>query len=390
LPTMERVMLAECTTIGLGGPAARFTEAGSERELTGAVRAADQAGEPLLVLGGGSNLVVADDGFPGTVVRVATSGVSEVPAGDDVLVTAAAGEDWDALVARCVAEGLAGLECLSGIPGQVGATPIQNVGAYGQEVAQTITSIRSYDRCLGSVTAIAAADCGFGYRSSAFKHGTGVAAAPVPRRSRRRSGGASECAVGPDTSVTGRMVVLGVTFRLRRNRLSGPIRYAELARALGTGEGGRVPLAEARATVLELRRAKGMVLDPADPDTRSAGSFFMNPVLEPEQFARLERVVAERSPGASVPCFPAGDGRVKVPAGWLIEQAGFAKGYQGPGGRSGTRAARISAKHTLALVNPGGASTDSLIALARLVRGRVRERYGIELVSEPTLVGVAF
>ncbi len=384
--TLERVVLAEYTTLGLGGPAARLIEAETEQELTGAVRAADQAGERLLVLGGGSNLVVADDGFPGCVVRVATSGQSEDLAGDDVLVTAAAGEDWDSLVARCVAEGLAGLEFLSGIPGQVGATPIQNVGAYGQEVAQTITSIRAYDRSLGAVTAIAAADCQFGYRTSAFKQGTGVAAVPAvpgpPSRSRGGSRSDPPDQAVPDTSVTGRMVVLGVTFRLRRDRLSRPIRYAEVARALGTHEGTQVPLADARATVLSLRRAKGMVLDPADPDTRSAGSFFMNPVLEPEQLARLQRAVGGRDTGTPVPCYPAGNGRVKVPAAWLIEQAGFGKGHRGPGG------ARISAKHTLALVNPGNASTDSLLALARQVRGRVRERYGIELVNEPTLVGV--
>jgi UDP-N-acetylmuramate dehydrogenase len=321
----------------------------------------------LLVLGGGSNLVVADEGFPGTVVHVATRGIRHEPDGDRVLLTVAAGEDWDTVVAGTVADGLAGLECLSGIPGLAGATPIQNVGAYGQEVAQTLVAVRGYDRERGEVADLTAADCGFGYRTSAFK------------RSLR-----SWAAGGP--GVTGRLVVLGVTFRLERSVRSAPVRYAELARALGVSEGGRAPLSEVRSAVLALRRGKGMVLDATDPDTRSAGSFFTNPVLDLAAFAELERTVAASlGPGIRVPTFPAGPEQVKVPAAWLIERAGFAKGYRpGPDGPG----ARISAKHTLALVNPGGATTASLLALAREVTGGVRKAFGVDLAAEPVLVGV--
>ena len=370
----EQVMLAGYTTLRLGGPAARFVEADSDDQIVAAVREADRDGEPLLVLGGGSNLVVADDGFPGTVLHLATRGVGITADRDGVTLAAAAGEDWDSLVERCVDEGLSGIECLSGIPGLAGATPIQNVGAYGQEVAQTVVTVRAYDRLRDTVAELSNADCGFGYRTSAFKHSTGAAG---------RAGAGRRAAFDP-AAATGRFVVLGVTFRLARDPLSAPVGYGELARALGVGEGGRVPLAQARSAVLALRRGKGMVLDPADPDTRSVGSFFTNPVLDRRQFAEVQRRAAAR-PGrggeGSVPHFPAGDGRVKVPAAWLIEQAGFGKGYPGPSG------ARISSKHTLALTNPGGASTASLVALAREIRNGVREAFGVELVSEPILVG---
>jgi UDP-N-acetylmuramate dehydrogenase len=355
------VPLAAFTTLGLGGPAGRFAEAATEAELVAEVRSADARGEQLLVLGGGSNLVIADAGFPGTVVRVATRGVRHETAERTVLLTVAAGEDWDTVVARTLAEDLAGLECLSGIPGLAGATPIQNVGAYGQEVAQTLAAVRAYDRARHAVTELSHADCGFGYRTSAFKRSAQAAA------------------------VTGRYIVLAVTFRLQRSALSAPVRYAELAAALGIGEGDRAPLGDVRSAVLALRRGKGMVLDGADPDTHSAGSFFTNPVLDLAQFADLERAVAAIcGPGAAVPRFPAGPGLVKVPAGWLIERAGFGKGYQpGPGEHD----ARISTKHTLALVNPGGATTASLLALAREVAGGVRKVFGVDLAPEPVLVG---
>ena len=364
-PSAAQVPLAGYTTLRLGGPARRFAAAADDVELVAQVWAADERGDPLLVLGGGSNLVVADAGFPGTVVHVATRGVRPRPDGDSVLLTVAAGEDWDTVVAGTVADGLAGLECLSGIPGLAGATPIQNVGAYGQEVAQTLVAVRGYDRERGEVVDLTAAECGFGYRTSAFKRSL------------------HSWASGP--AVTGRFVVLGVTFRLERSAESAPVRYAELARALGIGEGGRAPLGEVRSAVLALRRRKGMVLDAADPDTRSAGSFFTNPVLDPAAFAALERAVAATcGPGTRVPTFPTGPGQVKVPAAWLIERAGFAKGYA-PGPDTG---ARISAKHTLALVNPGGATTASLLALAREVAGGVRKAFGVELAPEPVLVGV--
>jgi UDP-N-acetylmuramate dehydrogenase len=322
------VELSELTTLRLGGPAGALVEARTEAELVEAARGA------ALVLAGGSNVVVADDGVPGTVVRVLTRGVER----DGPRLTVAAGEDWDALVAMCVAEGLQGFECLSGIPGTVGATPIQNVGAYGQEVAETVESVRVLDRATGRVEDLSAADCGFVYRGSVFKY-----------RDRR--------------------VVLSVTFVLREGAMSGPLRYAELARALDVPIGGSAPLAEVRDAVLALRRRKGMVIDPADPDSVSAGSFFTNPVLE-------------LAP-AGAPAWPEPDGRVKTSAAWLIEQAGFRRGYGN--GRIG-----ISSKHTLALVNRGGGTTAELMALAREIAGAVRERFGIELHPEPVLVGHAW
>jgi UDP-N-acetylmuramate dehydrogenase len=317
-----------------------------------AVRDADERREPLLVLGGGSNVVVADDGFPGTVVRVVTRGFDITgEAGGQACLTVAAGENWDDVVARCVAEGLAGLECLSGIPGLAGATPIQNVGAYGQEVADTVVSVRAWDRDRAEVTDVPAADCGFGYRTSRFKR-------------------------------DGRHLVLAVTFRLTRGPRSAPVRYPDLAAELGVAPGGQVPLQEARSAVLKVRARKGMVLDAGDPDSRSAGSFFTNPVLTGDEFAAL----TTRHDGP-VPHYPAGAGQVKVPAAWLIEHAGFRKGHEGPGA-PGT-AARISSKHTLALINPGGASTASLLALAHEIQDGVAAAFGVRLDIEPVRVNVA-
>ena len=259
------------------------------------------------------------------------------------------------MVARSVAEGLAGLECLSGIPGLTGATPIQNVGAYGQEVSETITRVRVYDRVTGDVLEIPNELCDFGYRTSRFRG-------------------------------AGRFVVLSVTFRLAVQVLSAPVRYAELAAALGVPPGGQVESAEARAAVIELRQRKGMVIDPADPDTRSAGSFFVNPVLDAPALAAVEAAARARcGPQTRVPRFEvagSGDGLVKVPAAWLIEHAGFGKGYNPGDG------ARISAKHTLALVNAGTASTAALLALAREIRDGVRDAFGVSLAPEPVLVGV--
>lgn len=335
------VRLAPYTTVGLGGPAEAFVTAGSAEEIVELVAAADRAGEPVLVLGGGSNLVVSDEGFDGLVVRVASRGI-EV---DGDRVTVQAGEDWDALVARTVAEGRSGIECLSGIPGLVGSTPIQNVGAYGQEVSQTITGVRVYDRKSGEVSDLAAGECGFAYRHSAFKE------------------------------EAGRYVVLAVTYGLAEDGLSGPVAYRELAARLDVALGERVPLSQARAAVLELRRGKGMVLDPDDPDSRSAGSFFTNPLLTAGEAAELEL----RAPG--FPRWDMPDGSVKVPAAWLIENAGFPKGYRrGP--------ARISTKHTLAMTNPEmAATTADLLDLAREVRDGVLEKFGVTLVNEPVIVG---
>jgi len=350
----EQVALADYTTLGLGGPAARFIEAGGDDQVVDAVREADLSGEPVLVLGGGSNLVVADEGYPGTVVHVATRGIDVADGPDGATVAAAAGEDWDSLVEFCLAEGLSGLECLSGIPGLAGATPIQNVGAYGQEVAETITAVRTYDRVTGQTCIIPNERCGFGYRTSVFK-----------RDDARRH------------------VVLSVTFRLAVQPASRPVRYAELAAALGVAVGDQVASTMARSAVLQLRRGKGMVIDAADPDTRSVGSFFVNPVLDGAALAAVEAAARTRcGDGARVPRFAAGDGLVKVPAAWLIERAGFGKGYSLGDG------ARISSKHTLALVNSGSASTAGLMALARQIRDGVRDAFGVSLAPEPVLVGV--
>ncbi len=359
VPTQQD-QLARYTTLRLGGPADRLVEADSDDALIATVRTADRRGEPALVLGGGSNLVIADAGFAGVVIKVGTTGVSVATVDDQLLVTVAAGETWAGLVDWAVAQRLAGIECLAGIPGLAGATPIQNVGAYGQEVAATISAVHAYDRASQAPLTLTGADCGFGYRTSVFKT-TGWPAAG---------------------SATGRYVVLAVTFALRRDPLSVPVKYAELASRLGVKVGDRAPLAAVRDAVLALRRSKGMVLDPADPDSVSAGSFFTNPVLDRPALAELERIMSVRSPGTSVPRFAADGGQVKVPAAWLIEQAGFTKGHQGPGGT------RISTKHTLALTNPGGATTADLIALAREVVAGVRATFGITLTNEPTLVGV--
>jgi UDP-N-acetylmuramate dehydrogenase len=338
--------LAPLTTLRLGGPARRLVTVYDEPSLVEVVRDADARGEPLLVLGGGSNVVLPEAGVDGTVVRIAVHGLAGERDGDRVLLTAAAGEDWEGFVALCVADRLVGVEALSGIPGLVGASPVQNIGAYGQDVSQTITEVRAYDRRLGEVVTLSATDCRFAYRSSAFK---------------------------ADPS---RWVVLAVAFGLSVGELSAPVGYAELAKRLGVEVGDRAPLADVREAVLALRRGKGMVLDAADPDSRSAGSFFTNPLLSEDQVGELRA----RHPHLAVPSWPDDDGRVKVSAAWLIEQAGFAKGsFGGPVG--------ISTKHTLALVHRGGGRTGDLLAVARQIRDGVRERFGVELVPEPVLVG---
>jgi UDP-N-acetylmuramate dehydrogenase len=356
MPAVEKVSLGPLTSLRIGGEARRFIEAGDEAELVDEVLAADARREPVLVLGGGSNLVVADEGFDGLVVRVASRGVHAKVDGARVGLEVAAGEPWDALVARCVVEGWSGVECLSGIPGLVGATPIQNVGAYGQEVAETIERVRVLDRRTREVTTIGAEECRFGYRVSAFK--------------------------GND-----RFVVVGVTFALDVRPDGAPLRYAELSRALGVGEGERAPLEAVRRTILGLRRAKGMVLDPGDPDSLSAGSFFVNPILDRAGVAALEaRLVARGIDRVALPRFPGGDGRTKVSAAWLIERAGFTKGW-------GDGSVGISRKHALALVNRGGATARELLELARAIQTGVRDAFGVELSPEPVIVpraGVVF
>lgn len=352
----RRVPLASLTTLGVGGEAERLIVAADEDALVTAVRNADAAGRPVLVLGGGSNVVVADDPLAGDVVVVRTAGTTDRedaggPGGAErVLRTVAAGEPWDAVVDAAVRDGLAGLECLSGIPGATGATPIQNVGAYGQEVADTVVGVRALDRRSGEIVDLDAAALRFAYRDSALK------------------GRADH-------------VVLDVTFALQRSALGGPVRYGELARRVGAQGGDRVPAAELRDAVLALRRGKGMVLDPDDPDTRSAGSFFTNPILDDDDFGVLVDRVAGRlgDEAAAPPVYPAGPGRTKTSAAWLIERAGFAPGHARAG-------AAISSKHTLALTSRGGGAAD-LLALAREVADGVQAAFGVALHPEPVLVG---
>lgn len=333
--------LAGYTTLGLGGDAERLIEVDTAADVVGAVRSATG---PLLVLAGGSNVVVADDGFAGTVVLLRTRGIEATGYDGGVLVKVAAGHNWDEFVTRTVAEGWSGVECLSGVPGSAGATPIQNVGAYGQEVSETITEVTVYDRALDRVEIYPPERCRFGYRKSVFKHDD-------------------------------RYVVLDVTFRLRLSAMSGPLKYAETARAMGVEAGGTAPLAEVRETVLGLRRGKGMVLDPDDPDSRSVGSFFVNPVLSAGEFDAL---VARA--GTEPPRWPEGDG-VKTSAAWLIQHAGFEKGY----GRDGVA---ISGKHTLALTNRGDGTTAALLDLAAEIRDGVRKAFDVTLRPEPVLVGL--
>ena len=354
------VPLAGLTTMRVGGPAERLVTVQTTDELVDAVREVDDADEPLLLVAGGSNLVIADAGFAGSVVRVATGGISvESPdPGSDpvVMVRVAAGEPWDDVVAQTVAEGWSGIEALSGIPGCAGSTPIQNVGAYGQEVAQTIDSVRVWDRREQQVQTFDNAGCGFSYRHSLFK------AEP-------------------------RYVVLDVLFRLRASRLSAPVGYAGLALALGVEVGDLVPLGDAREAVLAQRRQRGMVLDPADHDTWSCGSFFTNPVLSARSYdALLTRVQARLGSADEAPRLPRFDapqGRVKTSAAWLIDHAGFGKGYGLPG------PAALSTKHVLAVTNRGSATAEDVLALAREVRDGVQDAFGVSLVNEPVLVGTS-
>ncbi len=333
------------------GPARRLVEVRTEEQVIEAVAGADRSGERLLVLGGGSNVVISDAGFDGTVVRILTRGVAASRCGEHVRLRVSGGEPWEDFVGRCATAGLAGVECLSGIPGLTGATPIQNVGAYGQQVSDTIASVRAYDRQTRSIVELAPGRCQFGSRTSLMRG-------------------------------SARYVVLAVTFALERSPRRRPLRYPDLAAALGARPGARLPIGAVREAVLALRRGKGMVAGPSDPDSRSAGSFFLNPVLSAEEFAALERRSAERlSAQAQPPAWPEETGRVKTSAAWLIEHTGFRRGYGR--GRVG-----ISGKHTLALVNRGGASTAELLALARELRRGVLDVFGIVLELEPTLVGV--
>lgn len=341
----ENVPLAPLTTLGVGGPARYLARCPTPASLAEAFAWARERGLETFVLGGGSNLLVADAGYDGLVVSIDDEAFTFEDEGPDaVIVRAGGGVDWDRLVAATVDAGLGGLECLSGIPGLVGAAPIQNVGAYGQEVAETITAVHVVDRTTGEVARLAPEECGFAYRRSHFKG-----------------------------AWRDRYAVVRVDFRLAR-RATGAVRYADLERRFGAG--ASPPLAEVRAAVLEVRRSKSMVLDPDDPNRRSAGSFFTNPVVAPAMAEDVRR----RLGADDMPVYPAPDGRVKLSAAWLIERSGFRRGERH--GRAG-----ISTRHSLALVNLGGATTEEIIALARRVRGGVRERTGVTLEPEPVFLG---
>lgn len=339
-------MLAPMTTLGVGGPARWLTEAETEADVAEAAAWARERVVPLFVLGGGSNLLVSDAGFPGLVLHVQLRGVAAENSGGERVFRVAAGEDWDSFVSRTVAEGCAGVECLAGIPSTVGGTPVQNVGAYGQEVGPVIVTVRAFDLERYEFVEFTAAECGFSYRRSRF-----------------------------NSEDRGRFVVTRVDYRLRFGGLP-TIAYQELQRVLGGHGSADAPtLAEVAEAVRRIRRSKGMLLVEGDPDCRSAGSFFKNPVITEAHF----RVIGNR--GTAPPSYPAEPGMVKLPAAWLIEQAGFSKGYQ-------LGAVGISSRHTLALVNRGGATAAEILQLAQQISERVEERFGIRLEMEPVTVGI--
>jgi len=340
----ELVPLAPLTTMGIGGPARFFFHATRVDDVLEALAWAQERGQPVFILGGGSNLLIADSGFDGVVVHAALHGITvESDDHGTVMVKVAAGEPWDPFVARAVESGWAGIECLSGIPGATGATPIQNVGAYGQDVSETVARVEALDRSTGRVVWFTNAECRFGYRSSLFKN--------VERD---------------------RYVVLSVTFRLLRDG-NAAIRYPELQKYVTERNIAESDLRGVRDAVIAIRRRKGMVLDPHDPDTRSDGSFFMNPVLSAADYDAF----ALRAPDA--PHYPSGE-EVKLSAAWLIEHAGFSKGFVL--GNVG-----LSSKHSLSIINRGGGTAAEVVALVHLIQDRVRETYGVELSPEPNFIG---
>jgi UDP-N-acetylmuramate dehydrogenase len=342
----ENVALAPLTTFRIGGPARYFIEGATEEAIVGSVRFAKDRQLPVFILGGGSNLLVADSGFPGLVIKVALTGIERERHGEKTIVRAAAGEDWDRFVAACVEGDLAGVECLSGIPGSVGGTPVQNVGAYGQDISEVLVSVRAYDRKADSIVHLSREACQFSYRSSIF-----------------------------NTSARDSYIVLQVTYALT-NHGSPAIRYPDVQREF-EGNLESVKLGEVREAVRRIRARKAMLLVEGDPDCRSAGSFFKNPLLTEPEFLDLQ----SRLDGAGAPRYDAGSGRVKTSAAWLIERSGFSKGYT-------MGSAGISTKHTLAIVNRGGARAEDILRLAREIQSRVYGQFGIQLVPEPVFVGV--
>ena len=352
---LENIPLAPFTTFKIGGPARWFAEAASEDDVVEATAWARERGVALFVLGGGSNLLVADAGFDGLVLRIGLRGIQVEGSVDDSnskLYQAAAGEDWDDFVERAVLDGCAGIECLAGIPGTVGGTPVQNVGAYGQEVAPVIERVRAFDLEERAFVEFSAAECGFGYRRSRF-----------------------------NSADRGRFIVTRVSYRLRPGG-APTLKYADLQRAIAETrpDSEKPTLAEVATAVRRIRQSKGMLLVEGEADCRSAGSFFKNPVIDQQQFRRIAT-----AGGKEPPRFPAGagpevSGRMKIPAAWLIEQSGFTKGYSAGG-------AGISSKHTLALVNLGGASATEILALANRIAEKVEKQFGIQLEMEPALLG---
>lgn len=361
--TSGDMRLSQITTMRVGGPGEDFVFAQDVDTIIETVRAADDAGTPLLVVGGGSNVVVADDGFAGTVLQVGTRGISVET--DDlcggVIVHVQAGEPWDDFVAQACEQEWSGIEALSGIPGSTGATPVQNVGAYGQEVSQTIWQVKVYDRVKKRIKTLFNADCQFAYRHSLLKATIGGEFGPSPR-----------------------YIVLSVAFQLRPTSMSQPVAYAALAHDLGVELGERVPLQAAREAVLAQRAQRGMVLDPDDHDTWSCGSFFTNPIIGSEQMAevRSKATALLGDEGPKPPEFPQADGSIKTSAAWLIDKAGYGKGYGAPA------AATLSTKHPLAITNRGEAGSEDVVALAREIRAGVLDAFGVELVNEPVFVGL--
>ena len=345
---LENVPLAPMTTLGVGGAARYFCQAHSERDLREATVFAREREVPIFIMGGGSNLVVSDAGFAGLVLKVALLGIKQRSLGAGrVQFDVAAGEDWDAFVSGTVQSRFAGLECLSGIPGTVGGTPIQNVGAYGQEVRDTIGEVRALHVASLENVVLSNADCQFAYRSSRF-----------------------------NTTDRGEFIVTGVSFGLVHGG-KPKLAYADLRSHFADGT-AEPTLAETREAVLEIRRRKAMVIVPGDEDSRSAGSFFKNPVMSEQQYVELSNRLSAR--GLTVPCYPSGDQQRKIPAAWLVEQAGFHKGYT-------KGAVGISRRHTLAIVNRGGATAAEMIALKDEIQSRVRDEFWIELQVEPVFVG---
>jgi UDP-N-acetylmuramate dehydrogenase len=348
----ENVPLAPFTTLGIGGPARFLAEATEENRVLEALDFAANRGIPVFILGGGSNTLIADSGFPGLVLRVALYGIRHHGSGQSGIFTAAAGEDWDPVVRMAVERNWAGIECLSGIPGTVGGTPVQNVGAYGEEVSEVIVSVRLLDREKRSILELGNAQCGFTYRTSLF-----------------------------NTTMRDRYIVLSVTYALRVNG-KPRIDYSDLQRYFA-GTPGDTSLTAVREAVLSIRAGKAMLLIPGDPDSRSAGSFFKNPIVSEAAYLEIQEAARRGgflSPAQTLPRYKAPVGNVKVPAAWLIERSGFPKGYAR--GRVG-----LSSKHTLALVNRGGATAKDVLNLAREIQTGVKRTFGVDLVPEPVFVG---